>query len=890
MPPNQNPDKFIQLNNVLPPITETFQRRWGTSSFDPKLDSGANVNDDKGSTVFTFPASNLFSYENQVANTRTLIGAASDGSGNPSSANAVKYFDVTGVPQLIFTPSLNAKAARMAYSRSYAYFVDTIAADQKSWNIVAGTQNFGIVAPATPVLLAPIQGGGATVFQVTSAAANSGGNTVYTGQNLSGLGAGIIVTVQGFVNVANNGTFTVVSSTNTTVTLNNAAGVAETPTNPATITSTNVISPTSTLNGWGTNAHVGMFEGGTSQSHVFAIGPTSGTVTGYTNPNNAVDGNTATFAHANGSHTHTYFGSVWTFPATTTSLNSLQINVLSSVPTLNDNGAANTGRSAGIFYSFDGGTTWLTLYDVAQRNQKWDAIQVPTGTTISNIQVMAFMDSHDDMTHNVYEVNLQGFAAGSGTINLITPTGRQYFQIFGNTTKQHFSDLSPVSTGTGPISGGAVPLTNIAVSSDPQVNIVVLLATADGGDQTTLYFVGQVQNGVTTFTDTLSEPNLILGNIYQQTDVNGDDIGVVGNKIPPNGLFPTIHKGRMFMANGQFLSYSKSVNEVTTSTGIIAGRYEECWPPTNQIDTSPGAENIRGLLSDGYSLYIGTERHVRRLLGDSAVDFNIPNVLFAEAGVLNQNVWQIVFTEGTPIGAMWLTPDFRILESDFNTYRDVGVDVQGTLNRINPANAQNCWAQFVGYGPYNFYVLAVVTDGNTTPDTMLVYDLHRHQWYTFTFPFNALSAIFYVSLSGIPRWLVVDPAGNFYFIDQTQVMDTKSASSIVSTLQTSWLDLTDSQSRKTLNEIGLTTIDPNILVTVEGASSDADFVAPTIVINQASPFQNIFGDLKVYLTTLPTRFKFYRITFQSTSNPVTSTVNDTILGEMSAEFIPYRRA
>lgn len=892
-PPNQDPDKFLQLTNVLPPVTEVFQRRWGTSLFDPKLDSGANVNDDKGANTVNFPASNLFAYENQVNNTRTLIGSASNGTGAASSSNAVQYFDASGNPQLIFTPSLNAQAARMAYSRSYAYFVDGIAADQKSWNIVSGTQNWGIVAPTSAVLIGPIQGGGATVWQVTSANTASAGNTVYNGAALSALTAGMSITVQGFVTTANNGTYSVVSSTTTTVTLNNPNGVAETPVNPATITSTNLVIPTSSLNGWGVNGHVGMFEsGGVSQSHVFGLGPTSGTVTGYTNVANATDGNTATFAQANGSHTHTYYGSVWTFPATTTSLTNLQINVLSSVPSINNNGYANNGRSAGIFYSFDGGNNWLTVYDVAQRTLQWDAIAVPSGTSISNIQVMAFCDSHDDMTHNVYEINLQGFAAGSGTINLTTPTGRRYYQIFQNATKQHFSDLSPISNGTGPLSGAAVPLNSLAVSSDPQVSNVVILGTADGGDPTTLYFVGSVQNGVTTFTDTLSEPNLILGNIYQQTDVNGNDIGVVGNEVPPNGQFPIVHKGRAFMAVGQFLQYSKSIDEVTTSTGIIAGRYEECWPPTNQIDTTPGAENIRGLLSDGYTLYIGTERHIRRLLGSSAVDFNIPNVLFSEAGIVNQNVWQIVFQEGTPIGAMWLTPDFRVLGSDFNTYLDVGTEVQGTLSAINPSAAQTCWGQFVGYGPYNFYVLAVPTGSANKPNTLLVYDLHRRTWYTFLYPANIISSIFYVNLQGVPRWLMIDPSGFIYFADTTAVTDSIGLShqNIVSTVQTTWLDFGDTQIRKTLNEVGLTSTDANLLVTVEGATNAADFASPTVIINQAPLFLNIFGDWKVFLTALPTRFKFYRFTFQSTSNALTSLPNDTVLGEVSVELLAYRRS
>jgi hypothetical protein len=62
-----------------------------------------------------------------------------------------------------------------------------------------------------------------------SAAANaSGGFTTYTGTNLQFLVPGNKVNVAGFLTAANNGTgFTVISSTSTTVTLNNPSGVAE---------------------------------------------------------------------------------------------------------------------------------------------------------------------------------------------------------------------------------------------------------------------------------------------------------------------------------------------------------------------------------------------------------------------------------------------------------------------------------------------------------------------------------------------------------------------------------------------------------------------------------------------------------------------------------------
>lgn len=66
---------------------------------------------------------------------------------------------------------------------------------------------------------------------LSSVASASGGHTVYTGTITSGASntyAGQPVVISGFTNAANNGTFTASASTATTVTVNNASGVAET--------------------------------------------------------------------------------------------------------------------------------------------------------------------------------------------------------------------------------------------------------------------------------------------------------------------------------------------------------------------------------------------------------------------------------------------------------------------------------------------------------------------------------------------------------------------------------------------------------------------------------------------------------------------------------------
>jgi len=975
-PPAQNPDLFEALTNVLPPQTGVLRRRWGTQGFAPTLDSGGIAGD--GAPAIATPiiqADHLDEYENQADGIRTIIGLATDSSGSPSISNKVGFWNAAGTFVPIFTPAIGAVDPRGTNSRDYEYFTDGTQSDLKKWksalhyaltsaaNASAGNTvytgtfisgvpnlltlqpgdnltitgfsnganngtfsvvsvgsgisstvstvtlnnpsgvaetpgtpaiatksnvltNTGIVAPTTPPVISAPTGGGFLTLTLSAAGTASGGNTTYTGVGLNVLNPGNLVNISGFVNSQNNGNFTVQSSTSTTVVVNNAAGVAET--HAGLLQTQQVIYPTTFLNGWGANAHVGAYEHGINQNNSF-FGTDPGTTNAYNNPSNAFDGDTSTFASGFDQHNHSYAGCVWAFPAQTATLTNLTLNVLSEVPLTGTDGKIVTLRSAGVWYSLDGGNTWAQVYNQNQRPKQWDTIALPSGQDLSKVQVMAFMDAHDDMYHKVYEINIQGSLVGTGPITLLK--GRQYFFVYGNTTTGHFSDLSPVSVSTGPISGGAVPIQGLVDSPDLQVDTKVLLATADGGDQTTLYEVGQIPKGVTIFTDTLTEAFLVTQQVFLSVDNTGTEHGVTGNEPPPNGSFLIKHRGRMYMVVGTFLFFSKSLADLVTATGFIPGKYEEAWPPEFQLDISEGVETGKGLFSDGQILYIGTQRHIRRLRGDGPSNFIPPEIVFNEVGILNQDVWQAIFLEGTPAGTMWLTPDFRCIRSDFNTYQNVGTPIQTTLNSINPAAANSCWAAYVGEGSYNFYVLAIPTGSSTIPNTLCVYNIATSRWFVWT-PADPISAaIFYLNQAGVPRFVVNTQDGSIYIFDPTQSMDRANGANkigITSTLRTSFVDMNDATTRKLLNEIELATTQASMLVTLEGASTDAQFATPNAVVTNAPIVQNFLGDYKVFLGGLPTKDRFYRLTLADTSTS-SSTPNDELLSYYSFEVIPFNR-
>lgn len=465
----------------------------------------------------------------------------------------------------------------------------------------------------------------------------------------------------------------------------------------------------------------------------------------------------------------------------------------------------------------------------------------------------------------------------SGAITL--NTGRNYFLVYRNNTTGHMSDLSPVSASTGPLTAQEVPLSNVPVSADPQVDKKWLLATVDGGDQTTLYFLVELNNADTSYTDNTLEEDLLNANVVLEIDDNGNPIGVADNTPPPNGSLPIKYKGRLCMAIGQALYFSKSDDELVTSTGLITGKYEESWPATYFFDISEGAETVRALISTGDAIYIGTQRHIRRVTGDGPLNFQKPEIVFNEVGVLNDEVFRPVFVQGRPVGMMWITPDLKVILSDFNTYQDVGTAIQATLNTINLAAIDSSWAMFAANNAYDVYILAIPTGSNTTPDTLCVFDMRSQQWMVWT-PYEH----FTTGISGISitdastQWLVAGTSGNVWAFKPTNTQD--NSNNIPVTIRTPWLHLGQPTARKFLNELELV-CGAYTRVTIEMASTSTEFSSPTVLKSSATPTTSLLGPLKVFLSgTSPQKGRYIRLTFTNSSE------EQLILGSYNIEVSP----
>lgn len=536
-------------------------------------------------------------------------------------------------------------------------------------------------------------------------------------------------------------------------------------------------------------------------------------------------------------------------------------------------------------------------------SDSWGQLLVGSDVNASTFGVVLEVTAINDdgslpssITFSVDFVQITVFVSGS-SITLGSPSsggitllsGRIYTVAFTNSVAGTVSTVTPFSSSTGPLSNNNQPLTGLPVSTDTQVDQKFLLATADGGDETTLYLVAEITNSATTYTDDMADSQLLLQPIFQQTDVNGNLHGVINNLPPPLLSFPVKHKGRIFGAVGPTLYFSKNLDDVTTSTGTITSKWEEAFPATYSLDISERAETVSGLLSDGQTLYIATDASIRKLLGDSPDNFQEPEVIFNETGVINQETWQIVFTEGQPVGSMWLTPDSRVMFSDFNSYTDIGTPIQDVLSTINRNAVQGtAHACFVSDGPSEYYMLYIPTGTFTTPNTVCVYNLRAKKWCIWKPTDKVTTSLFNIRSDGTPQWLFASQLGPLYFWDGTTILDQEGVSptGFPVTGTSSWLDFGDPGLTKSLNKVVLDTGDPLLTIAVSGVKKVSDITsASTLVIPTTPVQQEAFGDYFIPAVGQPGGFIWYQLTFNS---PATSIVKN-VLSYFDVEVMPSMR-
>lgn len=548
------------------------------------------------------------------------------------------------------------------------------------------------------------------------------------------------------------------------------------------------------------------------------------------------------------------------------------------------------------------------------------------GTVTGRIRAVIGTDS----TSVYYQKVVSLVMEGTITLN----AGRMYAIAFKNSETGHVSDfatglmvgynLFSDSSNTYTQSVGTLPvfMSFQIPDSDPQVDQVVLLATADGGDLSTLYEVHTFDltdftlaagtysltyydhlpdtfNGTSGVTDTL-----LAQNIWVEPDGLGGTVGIDGNTPPLDGLTKYIlHKGRFFGTDGKSLYFSKSLAEVTTSTGLITSKWEEAWPGDYLFDVAYGDELIVGLISDGDILYIGTTKNIYRLLGDSPSNFALPATIFRGVGVLSQDCWSVFYKDDVPAGYTWVTPDRKIMLSDFNSYTEIGKYIYPLLGGATPVQVQS-----VSYGPYS---LAIYSLNTTNSWKYFIYDTKEGGWYSWTrdlssmgggfFTLNSQPILSYTDSSGISRIYTgaflhkgATDASFLVYFEPTQFFDAALGSVLTQNtinydIRTGWLDMGDSTAFKVINDMEVWSLDVPLQVSAYGLSH-LDSFGSEVLLKTGSLVTGPMGMKKFYLAGTDTANRYFSFRFFSTVPIATSPITtNPVLQQFNVEHFPQVR-
>ncbi len=895
--PNANPQAFIDLTNVLPAISGGFLRRWGTINVAVGTGAGSvnpvrtflyNVPQDQSNPTNTSAENLWITTDNQKWNVLTDGGALSGVHGPSGFAAAGNVGAVT--------------------SRSWFYYGNGLVAPRKVNPGYTGANTDSLMGIALssaaaqssnyqnyPCVLLPAGPTGTLQTGILNMLSNGGG--YYAGQILSvggGHGTGLLIQVDsvftggGHVNAING--FHVLTWGTGYVTTDTVTATAGSPTATFFVQQ----APTSALGGTGSG---GSGLGYTANSN-FTVSVTDqgggtgtgGHITCYTDSNGAIVSATVSTP-----------GSGYTQGAV-------------AVP------APPTGGVQG----------YVVVY--TQTNAGSPGYGTIVGADVAG--PMSFIEGRQ------WTIALQNSLTGHTSDVWITdvPYGPSSGQVYNTLTSGVISLIdatlgdSPVFVSSQDQTAGFTQI-NLTLSVpanglDPQVDTIVLLAAADGQGLGTLYQVAQyplssftLANGFYTKTlyDTLPDSfnnadnvygvtnTLLEANLWAYTDPAGDTFGILLN-TPPTAygfLYPTLHQGRMFATDGKTVFFSKSLDEVTTSTGLITSKWEECWPGDYQLPVALNNETILGLKSDGTNLHIGTDKSIFTLYGSDPSNFSIPSMAFAETGILSNDTWNVVYAEGQPAGFVWLTQDLRVMHSDFSTYREIGTPIYPYLQVYDTTKLANAKIVSLTHGPYNFAVLQLhmLANGNPQPEFWL-WETRLQKWYhwvlnsTDTGGLSTISSCFVYQVPYNTSGFLT-PGQKYLFFWQNnggyvapryfnpgQTTDGPGTANIGWSVQTSFQDSGDSTAIKVINEIEFTSNDAPLTVTLYGATADPQFGN---IVLKTGP--SITGPLSAYSTNkfycagTPTGAKYHSVKFA----PVSPGTNASVLSSFNWEFYPMTR-
>jgi hypothetical protein len=289
--------------------------------------------------------------------------------------------------------------------------------------------------------------------------------------------------------------------------------------------------------------------------------------------------------------------------------------------------------------------------------------------------------------------------AGVGNVYV----SRCYVYTYFNSTTQHESSPSPVSTCTGVFATKQVNI-GVVASTDPQVDQIRIYVTPDGGPNDPPEMIelpnSPFPNATTTYTDNRADDTTLVSLRNAPAFFQND---------PPLGSFLSTSgwcysQGRIWTFNGNNTYYS-GFEEITN------GVPEECFPggADGNFYKWDNEVTCHAALPDGLAVY--TPERIFKIEGDSLDTFR-RYTLLQRRGTRSRTA---VASLGGSVA--WLDTSNTFWVSDMG---EIGLAIRPDLRTINPAQA------FVAIHIAGLLHWVTLLDGST--GKLFVYDLDRSQW------------------------------------------------------------------------------------------------------------------------------------------------------------------